>query len=411
MKNILNTLRHSYNTISRSHKNNRGFTLIELLVVIAIIGLLSSVVFASLESARSKARDVKRVQEAKSIEKALALFALDNGGYVPKSSYANIGQVPKNANGTINCTLNKQNTDELYTILIPKYLSTRPSEDPKASLGYCYVYISSGDITYTAGAEYDANGNLVSPPVILATTNTSTKNKNAVFFSSSENVKTNSGNNAIVGISFGTTPPVQLNVDLTTGIQNNTSYTSTSCPSGQIWNGSTCVVNTSCPSGQYWTGSACAVIPTCDPGYVWNGSSCVLDTSCPDGQYWDGSACADIPECSADQTWNGSECVNRCDSPYYWDESSQTCMIDTSCSEGYSWDESSLSCVSNCGSGEVWDSGSQSCVQDTSCPEGYSWDGSSCVSNCGSGETWDGSSCVSVCGPDEYWDGASCIPN
>jgi len=39
-----------------SHKNNNGFTLIELLVVIAIIGLLSSVVLASLSSSRDKAR-------------------------------------------------------------------------------------------------------------------------------------------------------------------------------------------------------------------------------------------------------------------------------------------------------------------------------------------------------------------
>lgn len=59
----------------------KGFTLIELLVVIAIIGILASVVLASLGSARTKAADTKRLSEIKEIQKALNIYYLDNGAY------------------------------------------------------------------------------------------------------------------------------------------------------------------------------------------------------------------------------------------------------------------------------------------------------------------------------------------
>lgn len=52
----------------------RGFTLIELLVVIAIIGILSSVVLASLNSARQKGRDARRIADVKQLQLALELY-------------------------------------------------------------------------------------------------------------------------------------------------------------------------------------------------------------------------------------------------------------------------------------------------------------------------------------------------
>ncbi len=58
-----------------------GFTLIELLVVISIIGLLASVVLVSLNSARLKARDVRRVADMKQIMTALDLYYDNNGRY------------------------------------------------------------------------------------------------------------------------------------------------------------------------------------------------------------------------------------------------------------------------------------------------------------------------------------------
>jgi len=62
---------------------SRGFTLIELLVVIAIIGILSSVVLASLNSARKKGRDARRISDVKQLQLALELYYDNNSSEYP----------------------------------------------------------------------------------------------------------------------------------------------------------------------------------------------------------------------------------------------------------------------------------------------------------------------------------------
>lgn len=60
-------------------KRKNGFTLIELLVVIAIIGLLASIILVSINSARTKAKNVKRQADLKQISTAMSLFYQQNG--------------------------------------------------------------------------------------------------------------------------------------------------------------------------------------------------------------------------------------------------------------------------------------------------------------------------------------------
>jgi len=67
---------------------SKGFTLIELLVVIAIIGILASVVLASLNSARGKARDASRAAQINQVMKALDVYFLGNGSYPPSGDAA-----------------------------------------------------------------------------------------------------------------------------------------------------------------------------------------------------------------------------------------------------------------------------------------------------------------------------------
>ena len=111
----------------KSNKFKKGFTLIELLVVVAIISILSSVVMASLNSARVKGKDAARMEDVKSLKTALELYYNDNGGY-PTSNGSSNGDVLL--------------SDAILTSkLVPTYISSMPA-----------LLVADGDHYFANGA-------------------------------------------------------------------------------------------------------------------------------------------------------------------------------------------------------------------------------------------------------------------
>jgi type II secretion system protein G len=120
-------------------KSQKGFTLIELLVVIAIVGILSSVVLASLNIARAKARDAKRLSDLKQIQAALAMFYSDNGAYPATTTWW--GNCP---------TYGSYGTGATGYIpgLVPNYIKELPLDPKPIGTNNCYLYKSSGSNDY-----------------------------------------------------------------------------------------------------------------------------------------------------------------------------------------------------------------------------------------------------------------------
>lgn len=69
------------NNYMKIYNRSKGFTLIELLIVISIISLLSSIVLASIKTAREKADGTKIVSELRSMQTALELYRAKFGVY------------------------------------------------------------------------------------------------------------------------------------------------------------------------------------------------------------------------------------------------------------------------------------------------------------------------------------------
>lgn len=84
---------HSLGRLTNRLKYKTGFTLIELLVVISIIGMLSSIVLASLSTARDSAEDAKTLLQLADLKIAITSYKLDKGHY-PSAIYDPYGSSP-----------------------------------------------------------------------------------------------------------------------------------------------------------------------------------------------------------------------------------------------------------------------------------------------------------------------------
>lgn len=118
-------------------KNKRGFTLIELLVVIAIIGLLASIVLVSLNSARRKGRDSRRVADIQQIQTAIELY------------FDSMGSYPATGIAALETALEGNNCGSAPCI-------AEVPEDPLA-VAYTYVYSAGPPIDYLLRAQLEEN--------------------------------------------------------------------------------------------------------------------------------------------------------------------------------------------------------------------------------------------------------------
>ena len=143
-----------------SLKSKSGFTLIELLVVIAIIGILSSVVLASLNTARAKARDARRVTDLKQLQIALELYFDTNNSYQVTGGAATWteGRCSPPPDGWIN-KRDYTGANAYIPNLAPTYIAVLPGDPAINPAGArCYGYYSADGTTYYAWAHVGAEG-------------------------------------------------------------------------------------------------------------------------------------------------------------------------------------------------------------------------------------------------------------
>ncbi len=114
-------------------RKQKAFTLIELMVTMAMIGFLASIILIALGNTRLKARDAKRVTDAKSIIKSFELYLNDNGVY------------PQYGTAGTEYDLSTAMANANPAPLVPGYVSQVPTDPALAAQNHPYRYVTDAE--------------------------------------------------------------------------------------------------------------------------------------------------------------------------------------------------------------------------------------------------------------------------
>ena len=128
--------------------NRQGFTLIELLVVIAVIGILASVVMASLNSARVKARDARRKADMQQLTLAIQLYYSDFGVFPPSSGATMPNLSWANSSDASWTTFGAHMQPYMATLPKDPQQTTNPNIWAASGGGYAYSYVLCSPQSY-----------------------------------------------------------------------------------------------------------------------------------------------------------------------------------------------------------------------------------------------------------------------
>jgi prepilin-type N-terminal cleavage/methylation domain-containing protein len=134
----------------RQQTGRAGFTIVELLIVIVVIAVLAAIVIVAYNGVQNRANDSRRLQDLKSITKALELYKTSTGSYPNPNSTANASGWEVSTDGTSATDfLSVLRTSSTVTRIPvdPRNLGVLPNITPtRASTSFEYFYYK-----YTAG--------------------------------------------------------------------------------------------------------------------------------------------------------------------------------------------------------------------------------------------------------------------